>query len=279
MTTRKFLIIPLFLGLALGLAACGKDAATTVTSWDTITSGFRVINSDPYPNTENVPIASDIKILFSNGLDTTTIDGNIMIYETANGSTKDWTSNCTVSYASTNTTNDTYICSHAAKSLNPNGKYQVTISTSVKSTSGESLVAYTAYIFATGSLTSVNGSISVDGPPQVTSWILYSDASSDCVYYAQIAFNEDLQAIPQAHYRAIQWVGGSAYETGIMGVYVNPNSSNMRSFLLYFPNSCNPSYFSYNNKLEITIDEAIDLTGDVTSGVAHTFTANGFSIQ
>ncbi|MFH1017470.1 MAG: Ig-like domain-containing protein [Pseudomonadota bacterium] len=290
MESRKIALTTLALGLILGLSACGSGGSSTLPYWQTVygpSSGFRVINADPYPNTESVPVASSINILFSDSVDLSTVDASIKIYETANGATVDWTTNCSVSYGSTNTVNDMYVCTHVAKNLNPNAKYQVSISTTLKSGAGAALIQPTSYVFATGSLTGYGGIVSVDGPPQVTHWTIFVNPNSQCLDYVQVDFNEDLQAITSATYKltaysllTFRWV---TVETGPMGPEVNPYTTTMRSWYLLFPDyACSADYFGWfpgaGNKLEVTINEAIDTTNTIGTA-SHTFKSNGLTIQ
>jgi hypothetical protein len=265
MATRKYILLTATLGLALGLAACGKDGTSTNPWANTLytQSGFRVIDSDPRPQDSGIAIVQEIKVMFSDSVDPSTIPGNFTLIETATGSApSDITANCAISFDSNYKTNDTLICPHSV-SFNPNARYQVSMSIGIKSATGLNLVAPTTFIFSTGTMDG-SGSMSVAGPPVVTSWINYSNYGTGCFEAIQADFNEDLQAPPRATFTAVSDLLGWKTNIATLPLYGQPNSyaSGSRSWWFFLTAPCNPRYFDIGAENKIVINEAIDLTGE-----------------
>ncbi|MFH1017529.1 MAG: hypothetical protein V1798_05020 [Pseudomonadota bacterium] len=112
---------------------------------------------------------------------------------------------------------------------------------------------------------------------KVVGWYL-PDIDPPCVTDVLVVFNAEPIDKTEAHYRAISWIGGVVYETGTL--YLDMGWwGNIRYYYLPTNGGCNPDYFAFGNKIEVTIDEATDQNGNVISGVSHTFVSNGFTIQ
>ena len=138
-----------------------------------------------------------------------------------------------------------------------NTTYIVTLSQSIKSTSGVQLSGDMTFVFSTGQ-SSILGQVSIPGAPYVVSLgVTNSTPWGDALAF-RVEFNEDIAQLPNA---SVSISIGGVVNNGWFPInYVEPIfNNNMRYFYLLLDDyGCSDQYYGLFTKLTVTVFNATD---------------------
>jgi hypothetical protein len=266
--------LALITAAVMGFSGCGQEGNSK--RFDDIFlpgSGFRLIYSNPMPESSWVPLTQQIFLQFSESVDTTSIPSSIKVTQAIGmSSVTDVTANFTISAGSQATNNDTVILTPITP-MTQGAVYMINVGSTLRSLAGNTIQLAQPVRFATGAFDNIDGVISVPGGPIATSWQLYRYSPMGGCFSVAVDYNEDLADAPRVEFTAEDAVGFDFYFSPGPMYVTSGYSGNMRSFILEFPDGgCYEELLGSGVKITIRVKEAYDTTGE-RSSTTHEFKA------
>ena len=278
MRTKRLNLFVAFLGgLTLLAAGCGSSEGTLPpfgqTGFD-----FQVMWSIPdYDSEWNVEVR-EIEVGLNEPIDQASVPANVRVMEYQGSTGTDITDKGILSFR--NNGSVLVYTPNPGRTFRSNSHYQMVLTSGLLSQAGRSLVALTNVIFSTGARNNNGlGTISVDGPPKVVNWNLYSFAPPYCLV-AFVEFNEDISGVPRASYTArlidrniipnfLDFLDDmGTFSRNLMQAVPAFSNSNRAFFLEFMDYTCTNEWRTISTEVSVTVNDVFDLDGERMSGSA-----------
>lgn len=256
------------LGIAVALVAgCSSSGTSTFPPGYQFATDLRVLYSNPDYLAEYVDPNTAIYVKMSEPVDPTSISGITVKYTSGSSSTYDITKDGAASLSE----NNGAIVFTPSKPFPRDSGITMNLPASVRAASGKSMIP-TNVTFFTGARMAGVGSVSLPGPPYVSS-INTSSYYYGCMEFV-VRFSEDISSTPRGHvdFKGLWGLGGPS-DPSPVDLYTEILYGNgLQTYLMSVPQGfCPCSAFGWDMDVNLTIykSDIIDLQSDQMTSDYH----------